>query len=236
MRGVEGVGGIADPDGLRGPAGVKCDRGTRGIVGDQGDRGERGERGERGDKGIQGDTSDVLSVLATHLPIKLGKRYGEKMCFVKYHVSDDKSSIVETSGGVQTLRNTSAYHEPTWHFDAKFVDRQEHTRANVQKAPGHGHFLEMKNTAYHCPYDLIDNKVNAIYIVYKIRDYDSTGTEHNYLFSCGMSDNYRGVCFLKDVKTTRVHGVAGKPHYMDISNFPTSYFIHVEGINGTLSV
>ena len=73
------------------------------------------------------------------------------MCFVKYHVSEDKSSVVEASGGVQTLRNVSAYHEPTWHFDAKFVDRQAYIRVNVQKAPDHGHFLEMKNSAYHCP-------------------------------------------------------------------------------------
>ena len=32
----------------------------------------------------------------------------------------------------------------------------------------------MKNSAYHCPYDLVDNKVNDIYIVYKIRKYDNT--------------------------------------------------------------
>ena len=56
------------------------------------------------------------------------------------------------------------------------IDKGKHTRANVQKAPGHGPFLEMKNSAYHCRYYLIDNKVNAIYIVYKIRDFDSTGT------------------------------------------------------------
>ena len=119
---------------------------------------------------MQGDTSDVLSVLADHLPIQLATRYGEKMCFVKYHVSEDRSSIVAPSGGVQTLRKVSAYHEPAWHFDAKFIDRQAHTRANVQKAPGHEQVLEMKNSAYHCPYDFIDNKVNAIYTVYKIRD------------------------------------------------------------------
>ena len=87
-------------------------------------------------------------------------------------VSEDKSSIVESSGGMQTLRNVNAYNEPTRHFDAQFVDKQEHTRAKVQKASGHGRFLEMKNTAYH----LADNKVNAIYTVYKIRDYDGTGT------------------------------------------------------------
>ena len=126
--------------------------------------------------------------------------------------------------GVQTLRNVSAYNEPTWHFDAQFVDKQGHAKAKVQIASGHGHFLEMKNTAYHSPYDLVDNIVDAIYIVYKIRDYGGTGTEHNYLFSCGMNDNHRGVCFLKDEKTMRVYGVADKPHYIDISNFPTSYY------------
>ena len=36
-------------------------------------------------------------------------------------------------------------------------------KAKVQIASGHGHVLEMKNTAYHSPYDLVDNKVNAIY-------------------------------------------------------------------------
>ena len=125
-------------------------------------------------------------------------------------------------GGVQTLRNVRACKETAWHFDVQFIDKQGHPKANVQKASGHGHFLEMTNTAY--PYDLVDNKGNAIYIVYKIRDYDGTGTEHNYLFSCGMNDNHRGVCFLKDEKTMRVYGVADKPHYVDISNFPTNYY------------
>ena len=34
--------------------------------------------------------------------------------------------------------------------------------ANLQKATGHGHFLEMKNSVYHCRYDLASNKVNVI--------------------------------------------------------------------------
>ena len=83
---------------------------------------ERGERGVKGEKGIQGDNSDVLSVLDDHLPIQLTTRYGDKLCFVKYNLSEDRSSIIELSGGVGTLRNVSAYNEPAWHFDAKFVD------------------------------------------------------------------------------------------------------------------
>ena len=94
----------------------------------------------KGEKGIQGDNSDVLSVLADPLPIQLATRYGEKLCFAKYRVSEDRSSIVESSGDVETLRNVSAYHEPTWHFDGKFVNGQGHVMANIQKAPGHGHF------------------------------------------------------------------------------------------------
>ena len=82
--------------------------------------------GERGEKGVQ-----VLSVLATHLPIQLAERYGEKMCFVKYHVSEEESSVVRMTGGVQTLRNVSAYKEPTWHFDAQFIDKQGHAKAIV---------------------------------------------------------------------------------------------------------
>ena len=126
------------------------------------------------------------------------------MCFIKDHVSEDRSSIIKLSARVGTLRCVSAYHEPSWHFDAKFVNGQGHEMANVQKASGHGHFLEMKNSAYDGPYDLASNKVNAIYIVYKIGKYDSTGTEHNYLFSCGMCDNHRGIWFLKDEKTMMV--------------------------------
>ena len=167
VRGVEGVRGVAGLDGPKWPVGEKGDRGRegpvgiQGLVGDQGERGEHGQRGERGEKGVQGDTSDVLSVLAAHLPIQLAKRYGEKMCFVEYHVSEDRSSIVRMSGGVQTLRNVSAYNEPTWHFDAQFVDKQGHTRAIVQIASGHGYFLETKSTAYRRPYDLVDNKVKS---------------------------------------------------------------------------
>ena len=222
--------GVAGPDGPKGPSGEKGDRGwegppgIQGLVGDEGERGEHGQRSERGEKGVQGDTSDGLSVLAAHLSIQLAERYGEKTRFVKYHVSEDQSSVVRMVGGVQTLRNVSAYKEPAWHIDAQFIDKQGHAKAKVQKASEHGHFLEKKNTAYHSPYDLVDNKVNAIDIVYKIREYDGTGTEHNYLFSCGMNDNHRGVCFLKDDKTMRVYGVVDKPHYMDISNFPTSYY------------
>ena len=80
--------------------------------------------------------------------------------------------------------------------------------------------------------------MNAIYIVYKIRKYDSTGTAHNYHFSCGMGDNHRDICFLKDEKTMRVYDAVGdrKPDYMDISNFLPVIIIHGERIYGTLSV
>ena len=51
-------------------------------------------------------------------------QYGEKMCLIKYHVSEDRSSIVEFVGGVGTLRCVT--HEPAWHFDAKSVNGEGH--------------------------------------------------------------------------------------------------------------
>ena len=127
-RGVQGAKGLRGVAGIQGEHGPKGHYGTQGLVGDKGDRGERGERGERGakgEKGIQGANSDVLSVLADHLPIQLATRYGEKMCFVKYHVSEDRSSIVESSGGLKSLRTVSAY--------GKFVNGQGHARVNRER-------------------------------------------------------------------------------------------------------
>ena len=106
---LNGCAKLLVPDGPKCPSGEKGDRGwegppgIQGLVGDQGELGERGQRGERGEKGAQGDASDVLSVLTTHLPIQLAERYSEKMCFVKYHVSEDQSSVVRMTGRVQTL-------------------------------------------------------------------------------------------------------------------------------------
>ena len=47
----------------------------------------------------------------------------------------------------------------------------------------------------------------------------------NSAYPCSY-DNHRGICFLEDEKTMRVYGAVGdrKPDYMDISNFPTSYY------------
>ena len=44
----------------------------------------------------------------------------EQMCFIKYHVSEDRSSIVEFSWWCEPLRCVSAYHEAAGHLDAKF--------------------------------------------------------------------------------------------------------------------
>ena len=152
-KGLCGVAGIQGPLGVQGPVGstgrqgergLKGDKGIQCLVGDKGDRGERGARGVKGEKGIH-DKSDVLSELAKHQPIQLVTRYAEKKWFIKYHVSEDRLSIIELVWGVGTLRSVSAYHELAWHFSAKFVNGQGHEMANVQKVTGHGHFLEMKN-------------------------------------------------------------------------------------------
>ena len=58
------------------------------------------------------------------------------------------------------------------------------------------------------------------------------------LHSCGMGDDHRCMCFLKDEKTMRVYGAVGgrKSTNMDISTFPTSYYNPCQRIDGTLYV
>ena len=91
MRGVEGVRGVAGPDILRGPYGVKGDRGPKGpsgiqgLIGDQGERSERGERGEGGEMGMQ-DTSDVLSVLAAHIYQRTSRALWNRLVECKRYV------------------------------------------------------------------------------------------------------------------------------------------------------
>ena len=103
MQGAKGLRGVAGC--FQGPLGVQVPFGTTGVQGERGpeghygtqglvgEKGDRGERGAKGEKGIQCDTSDVLSVLADDLPIQLATRYGEKMCFVKYHVSENRLEV-----------------------------------------------------------------------------------------------------------------------------------------------
>ena len=80
-RVVQGAKRLCEVAGIQGPLRVQVPIGSTGG---------QGERGVKGKKGIQGDNSDVLSVLAEHLLIQLATRYGEKMCFIKYHVSEDR--------------------------------------------------------------------------------------------------------------------------------------------------
>ena len=80
----------------------------------------------------------------------------------------------------------------------------------------------------------VSNKVNAVSIVYKIRDYSESGTANNYLFSCGMDKNHHDVCFLSDERTMRVYGAATAGSYIDVKDFPTSYYYPVKDTSGTL--
>ena len=52
----------------------------------------------------------IFSVLAAHLPIQLTKRYGEKMCFVKHHVSEGKCNRLVECKRCITLVHTMDPH------------------------------------------------------------------------------------------------------------------------------
>ena len=111
-------------------------------------------------------------------------------------------------------------------FNAEFSPISHLNRATIQKEEGYGYFLDLSKTSYDCPYTPSFYKVTSFYCVYKIRGYDHTEPENNYLMSFEVDNNYYGVCFLRDQATMRIRGVQGGKHarWKDISNFPTSYY------------
>ena len=174
------------------------------MQGHIGSTGRRGERGLKGDKGIQGSAGAKGDRV---------ERGGERGVKREKGIHGDNSDVLSVLADHLPIQLATRYGEKCA------------LSSTVQKATSHGHFLETKNSAYHCPYDLANNKVNAIYIVYKIRKYDSTGLEHNYRFFFGMGDNHRSICILNDERTMGVYGVAGMPTLpVTIIHAELSYF------------
>ena len=222
---------------MPGPAGERGQIGSRGATGGVGPLhprgadgaagpvGERGEKGEQGEKGPQGDTADVVCILGRFLPFLLALHYALKQCYIRYYISANLDSIVSASSKqVQKLKNMTAYKPPKWNFEAYFYCLS-HKLGNYVKHRHHaGYYLDIQNSAYTSPYDFVESNVNAVYIVYNIRNYPSLYTagkkEINYLFSSGKGDNVRGICFVDDKKTMRIYVIDPKIGvYMDITHF-----------------
>ena len=73
--------------------------------------------------------------------------------------------------------------------------------------------LNFHNDAYNMEADIHDFHYFCVFLVYKIMAYAKTEhLERNYLISnwTGEKENkYRGICFLTDKKTLRIHGGVG---------------------------
>ena len=68
-------------------------------------------------------------------------------------------------------------------------------------------------------------------MIYKIIASAGSGKEHNYLFSCRMGENRRGVLFLNDKWTMSVYGAATGGSYINVKDFPTCTTTHIEVYN-----
>ena len=152
----------------------------------------------------------------------MAERYLFQNGFVKYLINNSGSSYVKKDGGIQTLKNMTKKNKNK--FNAQFSPISHLSRATIQKEEGYDHFLDLNKTSYDCPYNPSFYKVTSFYFVYKIRGYDHTEPENNYLVSFEV--DYYGLCFLRDEATMRIRGVQAEKHarWKDISNFPTSYY------------
>ena len=109
----------------------------------------------------------------------MAERYLFQNGFVKYLMNNSGSSYVKKDGGIQTLKNMTKKNKNK--FNAQFSPVSHLSRATIQKEEGYDHFLDLNKTSYDCPYNPSFYKVTSFYFVYKIRGYDHTEPENNYL-------------------------------------------------------
>ena len=96
--------------------------------------------------------------------VKRAIAYREKQCFICYRISDNESTLVLADKVVLKFLNDTKYSEPDWHFTATF-NTKARTVGHAERRGEHGYHLNIKNSAYLAPYQLVDNFVHAIYIL-----------------------------------------------------------------------
>jgi len=216
-QGIKGERGLVGPIGKQGEQG----RGEQGEIGEQGIKGERGEQGivgstgpagkqgEKGSRGSIGDPSDVLPVMCDYLPFSVAADYRSRIYF---RYAFNTSGDVEMEGkGIKTLVDKGGR--------ANAVQSDVTRMATVLRV-NKDSFYNFHGSAYNIQASM-DFKYFCMFFVYKIKSYESgSSSERNYLMCNRIDekkDRFRGICFLKDEKTLRIHGASevGDRHTFD---------------------
>ena len=202
--------------------------GSRGLVGKKGSRGVQGSTGQAGSRGVQGEKGDpgvefdVLEQLCRYVTIPVVEQYRQG-AYLRYALNSKKDIVM--------------HHDGT-HVEA-IIDKGRHCNA-CQRDVGRMATLSSTRVLDNYVLDFQDDAYTmrgtgmggfqyfCVFLVYTIKAYTRVEGEHerNYLISdwTGKKDNnrYRGICFLGDGKTLRIHGSqdVGSKYVFDIRTWP----------------
>ena len=176
----------------------------QGPVGATGGQGDRGPKGDKGDRGAPAVEIDIVSELCKHLPIAIVEQY-HRGAYVRYPINLMEDIELHDAARVKSIIDKGG------HCNA--VQSDITRMATLSKTQVNSNYvLNFHNDAYNMEAD-IHNFHYFCVLVYKIKAYAKTDHwEHNYLISNWTGEKeakYRGICFLPDKKTLRIHGAGG---------------------------
>ena len=206
------------PVGARGGAGTRGEQGDKGDTGGvghhgpigphegtgpQGSQGAIGTAGPKGDKGDPAVDIDIVAQLCKYLPKEMVEQY-RPGAYVRYAINSMEDVELHDATHVKTIIDKGGRRCNATHSDVTRMASLSQTQVNSN------YVLNFHNDAYNMDAYMADFQYFSVFLVYKIKAYAKIQHwERNYLisnWSGGKETKYRGICFLPNKKTLRIHG------------------------------
>ena len=161
--------------------------------------------GDKGDRGAPAVEIDIVSELCKHLPNAIVEQY-RLGAYARYAINSMEDIELHNAARVKTIVDKGVRHNAS-QIDVAKIATLSKTHVNSN------YVLNFHNDSYNMEADIHDFHYFCVFLVYKIRAYAKTEHwERNYLISNWVGEKeskYRGICFLTDKKTLRIHGAGG---------------------------
>ena len=166
-------------------------------TGPRGSQGAAVKIGSKGDKGDRAVEIDIVAELCKPLLIAIVEQY-RRGAYARYAINSMEDVELHDAARAKTIIDKGGRCN-TSQTDVTRMATLSQTGVNI---------FNFHNDAYNMEADIYDFHYLCVFLVYRIK----AQTEHwerNYLISNwrgGKETNYRGICFLPDKKTLRIHG------------------------------
>ena len=154
------------------------------------------------DRGASAVEIDIVSELCKHLPIVVVEQY-RRGAYARYAINSMEDIELHDAAPVRTIVDKGGRCNASQSSVTRMATLSK-TRVNSN------YVLNFHNDAYNMEADIHDFHYFCVLLVYKITAYvKNEHWERNYLSSNWTGEKeatYRGICFLPDKKTLRIHG------------------------------